>query len=74
VRLSLAQEGGNFVGEFRMMAVVRSQSIEIDGEGGRTGLLSMRERVEQLGGQLEVVPNPDGTLIRVRLPLEENCA
>jgi signal transduction histidine kinase len=36
------------------------------------GLSSMRERAEELGGTFEVGPRPEGgTVVRVRLPLDE---
>ena len=36
------------------------------------GLLSMRERAEELGGTCSVVPGPaGGTLVMVRLPLHD---
>ncbi len=39
---------------------------------GSLGLIGMRERVEMLGGEFELMTAPDeGTRIRIRLPLEE---
>jgi two-component system sensor histidine kinase DegS len=37
---------------------------------GGVGLVGMRERVEELGGQIEVKSRPgEGTAVRVRVPL-----
>ena len=41
------------------------------GAGSGVGLLSMRERAEELGGTCEILPNPGGgTRVLARLPLE----
>lgn len=37
--------------------------------GGGVGIAGMGERIEQLGGRLEIASNHDGTTVRVRLPL-----
>jgi signal transduction histidine kinase len=33
------------------------------------GILGMRERVAQLGGQLQIASNPSGTTVKVTIPL-----
>jgi len=38
------------------------------------GMLSMRERMEQLGGRLEIASSDAGTKLSVRLPLGVNAA
>jgi signal transduction histidine kinase len=35
------------------------------------GILGMRERLRQLGGQLEIASAPEGTTVHVILPLQE---
>jgi signal transduction histidine kinase len=54
-------------------------SIQDDGRGfdashiadGRHGIVGMRERVEMLGGSLEMKSDPgEGTRVEVRVPLE----
>ena len=35
------------------------------------GIRGMRERVRQLGGQLEIVSSPEGTTVRASIPLKE---
>jgi signal transduction histidine kinase len=47
-----------------MAAVAPGKNIELLGVGVR----GMRERVRQLGGQLELRSGPDGTLMRATLP------
>jgi PAS domain S-box-containing protein len=45
--------------------------------GGRrigVGLLGMRERLRNLGGELEIESDGQGTTVRARLPLEEKAA
>jgi signal transduction histidine kinase len=61
-------------GDDRAIEVV----VEDDGAGpggaisAGHGLTGMRERAASLGGELEVVPRPDGGLrVRARLPLEQ---
>lgn len=77
VRITFARENGDFVGEIQDDGQgFDPQSTGIDGDSPRGfGLLSMQERVAQCCGQLEVMSKPgSGTIIRVRFPLEENCA
>lgn len=38
------------------------------------GLAGMRERVRELGGNLEITSNPQGTALRVTIPLRERLA
>jgi signal transduction histidine kinase len=41
-------------------------------EGTGVGLIGMRERVHELGGRLDIRSGPDGTMISVCLPLQQN--
>lgn len=49
------------------------QAIDLDGDNPRgLGLLGIKERVSQCGGQLEIISKPGaGTLIQIRIPLSE---
>jgi signal transduction histidine kinase len=38
------------------------------------GIRGMRERLQQLGGELEIVPNSHGTLVTARLPIRSPLA
>jgi two-component system NarL family sensor kinase len=38
------------------------------------GLQSMQERAEELGGQIQATPSPDGAQIEARLPLNAAVA
>jgi PAS domain S-box-containing protein len=61
VRLEVIDNGKSF----NVMRVLRAR------RGGRLGLLSMRERVEMIGGTFEVVSAPGtGTTIRAQIPSE----
>ncbi|TYL51366.1 sensor histidine kinase [Nocardioides sp. BGMRC 2183] len=64
-RLCLTSEDGELV------VVLRDDGVGIaESAAAGVGLLSMRERAEELGGSLEVgCPGSGGTEIRVRLPL-----
>jgi signal transduction histidine kinase len=41
--------------------------------GGGVGMAGMYERIEQLGGRLEIASSDHGTTVRVRLPLGEDA-
>jgi len=41
--------------------------------GGGVGIAGMTERIEQLGGRLEVTSSDHGTTVRVRLPLAKDA-
>jgi PAS domain S-box-containing protein len=45
----------------------------ISGEGAGVGIAAMRERIEQLGGELEITSSDNGTTVRLGLPLPENA-
>jgi two-component system NarL family sensor kinase len=47
------------------------ESIVSSAETPGVGLRGMRERVRQLGGQLEITSNGTGTLVLAKLPLVE---
>jgi signal transduction histidine kinase len=49
------------------------QAVNMDGDNPRgLGLLGIKERVSQCGGQLEIISHPgSGTQIRIRIPLSE---
>ena len=57
----------------RVVATVRDDGVGFDPEAarrrsGRLGLTSMRERVEELGGDLEIRSRPgEGTEVRVEV-------
>jgi len=73
VRIALARHDGVFEGEVQDDGKgFDPQSLNLDGQSPRgLGLLGMRERVTQCGGQLEIISQPgSGTLIRIRVPLE----
>jgi two-component system sensor histidine kinase UhpB len=73
VRIALTRYDGVFEGEVQDDGKgFDPQSLNLDGQSPRgLGLLGMRERVTQCGGQLEIISRPgSGTLIRIRVPLE----
>jgi signal transduction histidine kinase len=45
----------------------------VAGGGGGVGIASMSERIEQLGGRLEVMSSDHGTTVRVWLPLAKDA-
>lgn len=47
------------------------QRFESTGSNTGVGLAGMRERVKELGGQLNIQSNPDGTTLSVRIPIAE---
>lgn len=62
-------QDGNLVGEL----IDDGCGISTAAEDGR-GIPSMRERVRQVGGQIEVTtPATGGTMIRIRVPLSHNA-
>ena len=65
VRLAIEDRGRGLPPEFR-------SPEEPEGRFGM-GMLSMRERVEQLGGRLEIASSDAGTKLTVRLPLGMNA-
>jgi signal transduction histidine kinase len=40
--------------------------------GGGVGMTGMNERIEQLGGRLEIASSDHGTTVRIRLPLAKD--
>jgi signal transduction histidine kinase len=74
VRVTLARSSGAFLGEVLDDGKgFDPQSVQWDGRSSRgLGLLGIRERVTQCGGQLEIVSRPgDGTLLRIHIPLKD---
>ncbi len=66
VTLEVKDEGRGFS--------TNGESIVSGGETPGVGLRGMRERVRQLGGQVEITSNGTGTLVLARLPLVEGFA
>ncbi|OAI41645.1 hypothetical protein AYO40_02835 [Planctomycetaceae bacterium SCGC AG-212-D15] len=63
VRLEVRDDGAGFE---------VADALNRAAQGGSLGLLGMRERVELLGGQVDIESQPEhGTSVRVRLPLED---
>jgi signal transduction histidine kinase len=74
VRVTLVRRDGVFEGEIRDDGRgFDPQAVNLDGKASRgLGLLGMRERVMQCGGQLEIISKPgSGTRLRIQVPLEE---
>ncbi len=44
------------------------------GGGVGVGIAGMSERIEQLGGSLEITSDEHGTTVRTRLPLVQDAA
>ena len=47
---------------------------QITSGGAGVGIAGMSERIEQLGGRLEIASSDLGTTVRVRLPLGKDAA
>jgi signal transduction histidine kinase len=75
VQIRLAREGGGVVAEIQDNGVGFDPTGALESGPIRPsyGLLGMRERAILLGGQIEFESSPgEGTLVRVRIPLEES--
>jgi signal transduction histidine kinase len=48
---------------------VRDNGRGFDGEGQGRGLANMHQRARAIGGQLQIVPSPQGTILSLSLPL-----
>jgi len=73
VSIMLAQENGFFVGEVADDGVgfIPQSMLQDENNPRGLGLLGMRERAEQCGGELEIISKPGkGTRIRIYIPLE----
>ncbi len=53
----------------RGMPAVAERKPEVPGARFGVGILGMRERMTQLGGELDIESNGTGTLVRARIPL-----
>ena len=53
------------------MAAEMLQQFRTNGTGGGVGFLSMRERISELGGRLEIQSDTSGTLIEASAPLPD---
>jgi signal transduction histidine kinase len=62
---------GLHVGELLLEVTDDGSGLVGPARGTGLGLLSMRQRAEEIGGTLEIISGPDGTTVRARLPLEE---
>jgi signal transduction histidine kinase len=48
---------------------VRDNGRGFDGEGRGRGLANMHQRARAIGGQLQIVPSPQGTILSLSLPM-----
>jgi two-component system NarL family sensor kinase len=74
-RIRLAREAETLVLEIedRGRGIPSASLKHIAGGGGGVGIASMSERIEQLGGRLEVMSSEHGTTVRVWLPLAKDA-
>ena len=70
-RIRMTRDAGTLVLEIADQGRgIPSASLEqLAGGAGGVGIASMAERIEQVGGHLEVVSSDQGTTVRVRLPI-----
>jgi two-component system, NarL family, sensor kinase len=71
-KVSLAQANGLVLVEVadRGKGIAPEKRYELEATGSiGVGLRGMRERIRQLGGDLEISSNPAGTVVRVRVPI-----
>jgi signal transduction histidine kinase len=54
--------------------IVRDAGRGLRGRGAGIGVTSMRERVNELGGQMSLTSDPDGTTLAVTIPYEEDAS
>jgi signal transduction histidine kinase len=77
-RIQLRHEAGTLVLEIGDQGHgIPHPSLEhiVRGEGvAGVGIAGMSERIDQLGGSLEIASTDRGTTVRVRLPLEKDAA
>ena len=73
-RIRLARDAGTVVLEIedRGRGIPSASLEQVAGGAGGVGIASMSERIEQVGGHLEVISSEHGTTVRVRLPLARN--
>ena len=70
-RIQLRRDAGMLVLEIedRGRGIPNASLAHITSGGGGVGIASMSERIEPLGGRLEIRSSGDGTTVRVWLPL-----
>ncbi len=70
-RIQLRRDAGTLVLEIedRGRGIPNASLAHITSGGGGVGIASMSERIEPLGGRLEIRSSGDGTTVRVWLPL-----